>query len=131
MYLEDAFEEVVNKNIPVLIYCRDAKHQESVRVLAYQLRKRKYSAQMQERLAIEKFDYEEQLYIKLYKREVSQFFTLNEDGIPVPLFNYEETDPELDRAISLMRKDGASEEEIEKFIKNWKEEEDETKEDAD
>ena len=111
MELSAAIEKARDFGEYSLIECADKRRQNSVRATLFKLRKKMllpgdYS------IGICNYEYNSQLYVKVYKQEDVIFFTLNEDGVPVPKEQEETLSSEESRMVALMRKDGLSEEEI-------------------
>lgn len=110
---EEAIVKVFQDGKEVYIPCRDKPQQESIRVMAYNLRKRMPS-EIQEAIGITKAEEDGILYVKVYKRDKMELLERDPDtGKLVPM---QKVDPEMVRIIEFMRKDGKSEEEIRQFL---------------
>jgi len=116
---ELAIKKVLMLGKPTLIECSNEKVQESTRVILYHLKKKMCKKGEAETLGITKFSYGNQLFIKVFKRPVQRLYELNDLGIPVLIKAKPEDDQDLQRQIKLMRKDGRSEEEIQRVISDW------------
>lgn len=116
MLVEDAINKVFIEGEAVFIPCVDKKHQESIRTTAFHIRQKmlkKFSTA--NTIGISKFSKDEQLFIKIYIRELDELFKLNKDGELVSVISG--LSPEQQRIVNLMRKDGLSEEEIQENLK--------------
>jgi hypothetical protein len=119
MTSEDIITQVVLLNKDIYVPCKDSKHCESVRVSAYQIKKRiikngifKSEA---ERLAVERIERNGMLFVRIYKKHGSSLLT-EQNGELVTM----QVDEDLRRIIAIMVKDGQSEEDIIAFAKEWK-----------
>ena len=104
------------------IACRDKQHQESIRVMTFN-RKRKLPIIQAENITICKVtETDGSLWVKVYKKP-DKFYVRNEEGKLVPfIMPYDPVeDIDLQRQLELMTKDGCTEEELlqvtEEFIK--------------
>lgn len=117
MYLiEEALKRVVGEGQSVLIPCTDAKNQESVRAMVFHLKRKLLPEFTADTVGITKFNYEGQFFIKVYPRGIAELYELNSEGVPVAIERPSSDDAETQRIVELMRKDGKSDEEIQKFI---------------
>ena len=116
---ELAIKKVMAIGKPTLIHCSDAKNQESTRVILYHLKRKMLSKGEAEILGITKFEYEGELFIKVFKRSIQRLYELNENGVPVLMDAKPEDDVDLQRQLRLMRKDGRSQEEMQEVVNTW------------
>jgi hypothetical protein len=121
MLIEDAIKKVILEETTVLIPCLNKGHQESIRTMAFHMRKKlKEKFSIVEDIGISKYSHGDQLFIRVYKREVSELYEFDPvTGEPVPV--KKTFDPEVIRMVELMRKDGKSEEEILEALKEMTE----------
>jgi len=117
---ELAIKKVMALGKPTLIHCANEKNQESTRVILYHLKKKMLSKGEAEVLGITKFEYEGELFIKVFKRPIQRLYELNEDGVPVLIDAKPEDDVDLQRQLKLMRRDGRSQEEMQEVVNDWR-----------
>jgi hypothetical protein len=119
MTSEDIITQVLILNKDIYVPCRDVKHCESVRVSVYQTKKRiiksgafKSAVDM---LAVQRVERDGNLFVRVYKKRSPDLLT-EQNGELVTM----QVDEDLKRIISVMVKDGQSEEDILTFVKDWK-----------
>ena len=113
--IEKAILKVFMEGDIILIPCRDKANQQSIRSMSYQLRTRLIPPQYINSIGISNFANGENLYVKIYKREEVELFTINEKG-EISVIK-EKVDSEDARIAELMREEGKSEDEISNYLK--------------
>jgi hypothetical protein len=119
--LSNTLHRILENGGEEFILGRDEKHVESMRVSAFNYR-RKMPEILQEDLGIQKFTEDGRVFLRIFKRglaEQQHFVRDSSSGklIPAPK---DESDPETARIISLMREDGIGEEEIREYLEKEK-----------
>lgn len=113
----EAVERVVESGEDIYIPCESVKQQESVRVMAYHFKKRRLGPE-EELIGIDKKEVAGRYFVRLYKKKLTGLMRIDPaTGMLVPVAN--EVHPELARIISLMQKDGKTEEEIQEVKRDW------------
>lgn len=121
LMIENALKAAFTEGTTVLIPCGSKAQQESIRVMTYRLKKKIIPAHMQDEIGITKVEAEDKLFIKVYKRDEPELFTFDKDGNVVKLEAGEcSLSSEMQRIVDLMRKDGVSEEDVQKFLEENK-----------
>ena len=127
--IEDVIDQVIQGKVQAgFIPCTDKANQESIRVMTFNAKNRLPEI-FKSKLAISKFSYGEELYVKVYEKPTKGFMVMNENGELVPgekIWTLSK-DKALQRQIKLMREDGIDEEEIQKVIEQANGEEEEEK----
>lgn len=113
MAYEEVVREVMIDGLDILIPCENKSRQESIRAMVFHAKKK---VALDESIGISKYDFADRLFVKVYKRKGSELYHLNKDGIPVLIKRKLIDLPENARQVALMRKDGVSEEDIERII---------------
>lgn len=123
--IDTALDQLVKGEVEEgFITCNDKKHQESVRVMAFN-RKNKLPKVTADTISITKVVEDGNFLVKIYFKPKTDFLVRDpETGKLVPFKPSFDpaSNPALQRQIELMRKDGVGEEEIEKVVANAKKE---------
>ena len=124
MVLADAITRVITKDEDVFVPCTDKANQESIRTMLFHARKKILGEKEEEKIGISKFTYGTANFVKVYQRKSTKFFVLNEMGVPVQIEDDEEAINSAGnaRAVTKMRSDGISDEEIKTWLKAQEEE---------
>ncbi len=117
--LEDALKKALATGKPYLVKCETAKIQESMRVRSYYLKNRVIPEEQRDQIGIAKVNSRGALYIKIFVRPAIELYEFDSSGEVVPIAYDPADDPELQRILALMRKDGKEEEEIQSFTETW------------
>jgi len=115
------YKEIISKVLkadePILIPCgKDKARQESMRVMFFHAKKRVLPEGSENEIGISKFQYADDLFIKIYKRDILKLFTISENGVLVELEEKLIDQVANARQVKLMRADGLSDEEIEEAL---------------
>jgi hypothetical protein len=118
MSIEKTILKISDEGGEEFILARDEKHAESMRVTAFNMRRRMPTI-IQEEIGIQKFFENERFFLRIFKRGIDDAEHWRRDPstgklIPVPAAA---SDPNLIRMTELMRKDGKTEEEILEALK--------------
>ncbi len=117
MTIDKILTKVASEGGEVFISARDEKHAESLRVTAFNYR-RKMPLEFYENVGINKVQEDGKWFLRIFDRKIegAQIWRRDkETGKLVPV--KEEASQESIRMRELMRKDGVSEEEIERILK--------------
>ena len=118
MSIEKAILRIALNGGEEFIKATDEKQANSMRVSAFNSR-RKMPPLINEDVGIQKIEEEGEFFIRIFKRGIADatHWTRNPDsGKLVPL-DVKDTNPEIQRMIELMMKDGKSDEEINEILK--------------
>lgn len=101
------------------IEARDEKQAESLRVMAFNAKKKIHEA-LSGDVGIQKVERDGKWYVRFYRRSTGEQrrFIMSEDGELVPVAD---ASSGLAKILRLMKEDGSSEEEIEAYIRDYKE----------
>lgn len=118
MEIKDALAEIVRNKGEIFIKARDKGHADSMRVTAFNIRRR-MPEQLTGSIGIQTVHEDRFFFLRVFDRGIDGaeiFIRDKESGklIPAPV---SEHDPEIMRMVTLMRKDGKSEEEINEVLK--------------
>lgn len=123
--VSDAVQRVFMSGGEVFIPAVSRENQESLRTMTFQVRK-KLPEKYRDEIGISKVrEADGSLAVRVYKREVSGLMERDPaTGLLVPLKSdpVADEDQDLVRQVTLMRKDGVAEEEIQKVIAEWNKE---------
>ena len=118
MSVSEAMMNVVENGGEEFILARDKKQVESMRVMAFNLKK-KVPKQLIEDIGIQKLEEDGRFFLRIYKRnimEAERWIRDSETGKLIPAAVNKTDTFETQRTIQLMRKDGISEEDITKAL---------------
>ena len=113
---EEAIKKVFAEGGEVLVPCESAANQESIRAMLFHLRKRLIPKSLVDSVGISKFNHEGRFFVRVYAREISMLYELDENGKPVPIQRKVEDTVDALRITELMKRDGKTDEEIEEFM---------------
>lgn len=122
MSIEKTILKISDEGGEEFILARDEKHAESMRVTAFNLRRRMPTI-IQEDVGIQKFCENGRWFLRLFKRGIDSaehWVRDQETGELVPVAA-EKSDPNLIRMIELMRRDGKTEDEIAEAVREYTE----------
>ena len=122
MSVKDSIDFVLKGKEECFLLARDAKHAESLRVMAFNYKKQIPSA-LRETVGIQKVVEENAFFLRIYRKSELELaiWERNEEGVLVPVAA--SAPDEILRIVELMRKDGKSEEEIAGILKEMEVEE--------
>jgi hypothetical protein len=106
-------ELIANKN-PIVIPCKDKSHQMSIRTQLFRAKK-KLPNVVADVIRITNNSDEGKLFVRIALQTAPEAFREMEDGTLVPIV-FERKDEEQERLIRLMKEDGMSDEEIQKYL---------------
>ena len=117
MEIKDALAEIVNNKGELFIKARDKGHAESMRVTAFNIRRRMPES-ITGNIGIQAIFVEGIWYLRLFDRAIdgAEVFVKDENGKLVPAQS-NAMSSEMKRIIELMKKDGKTEEEIKEALR--------------
>jgi hypothetical protein len=116
--LKEGIERILNSGGEIFIKARDKGHAESMRVSAFNIRRR-LPSMLKGSIGIQAVAENGEHFLRLFDREIDGaevFVRDKETGklIPAPKSGY---DPELQRMIDMMKRDGKTDDEIAEYMK--------------
>ena len=118
MDVREGIEQILNKGGEIFIRARDKRHAESMRVSAFNIRRRMPST-LKENVGIQAVVEDNEFFLRLFDKEIdgAEVFILDQktgELIPDPRSSYGSA---AQRIANLMRKDGKTDEEINNYLK--------------
>ncbi len=113
----DMLSKVASEGGEEFILARDKAQAESMRVTAFNLRRRMHQS-VGEDIGIQKIEEDGRYFLRIFKRGIEETQVWVRDPVTkklVPVIKSE--DAELERIVALMRQDGKSEEEIAEMMR--------------
>jgi hypothetical protein len=116
--IREGIEQILNNGGEIFIKARDKRHADSMRVSAFNTRRHMPST-LKVSVGIQTITENGEFFLRIFDREIDGaevFVRDKETGklIPAPKSGY---DPELQRMIDMMKRDGKTDEQIEEYLK--------------
>jgi len=116
--LREGIEQILNKGGEIFIKARDRGHAESMRVSAFQIRRRMPDS-LKGTVGIQAVVENNEFFLRLFDKEIdgAEIFVRDKESgklVPAPKSDY---NSESQRIADLMRKDGKTDEEINNYLK--------------
>ena len=118
MDVREGIEQILNKGGEIFIRARDKRHAESMRVSAFNIRRRMPST-LKENVGIQAVVEDNEFFLRLFDKEIdgAEVFVRDKESgklVPAPKSDY---NSDAQRIADLMRKDGKTDEEINEYLK--------------